>query len=242
MERKNLKIFLKVFYFLILVLVFSGCMKAITRAEKDFSWWGKSGATPLPVKDKERGGEWWWPEKPLEKQKTQWGNRGYVYLNLSSEKKPVSEAKPSKIKKEEKQLSQQSQSEEKQFQPAEKVVEKTVEKIVEKIAYINFKDIFFEFDSAELLSLAKKDIEENAKILEKHPEIKVILEGYASPEGTEKYNLKLSERRAKSVYEYLIKIGIKKERITTKGCGEVNVEKQAWPFVRKVHFSIKTAE
>lgn len=51
-------------------------------------------------------------------------------------------------------------------------------------------------------------------------EKKVDLEGHADWTGTEQYNQGLSERRAASVQNYLVKKGIDESRITTRGFGE----------------------
>ena len=55
---------------------------------KDLSWWGKSGATPAPVKDPlGRSGYWWWPTNPKANanDKETWGNRGVVYAQYKAE-------------------------------------------------------------------------------------------------------------------------------------------------------------
>ena len=46
------------------------------------------------------------------------------------------------------------------------------------------------------------------------------IEGYASSDGSEKYNEELSLRRAVSVKNYLIQQGVSEERIITSGFGE----------------------
>ncbi|MGH8172893.1 MAG: OmpA family protein [Rhodanobacteraceae bacterium] len=59
--------------------------------------------------------------------------------------------------------------------------------------------------------------------LKRYPEIKVELDGHTDSIGTDAYNLKLSERRAQIVYDYLTSHGVDASRITAvKGFGEAN--------------------
>ena len=65
-------------------------------------------------------------------------------------------------------------------------------------------------------------MEEIIKVIKENPHIKKIaIEGHTSSEGSDKYNLKLSDRRAKAVMEYLVtKGGLEKAMFTAKGFGE----------------------
>lgn len=57
-------------------------------------------------------------------------------------------------------------------------------------------------------------------ILESYPKSQVVVEGYASSDGSELYNQKLSERRAVSVKDALVALGADGERLSTIGFGE----------------------
>ena len=50
----------------------------------------------------------------------------------------------------------------------------------------------------------------------------MIIEGYASSDGEEQYNVQLSLNRAEAVRDYLIKLGVAAERLDVKGFGEKN--------------------
>jgi len=120
-------------------------------------------------------------------------------------------------------------------------VEKIVyrDRVVEKAAVINLKDVYFEWDSSKLTSLALLTLKENADVLRANPKVNVLLVGSASPEGESDYNLKLSERRVTTVKDYLVsKENISASRLQTKAAGEISVDETSWPFVRKVGFSI----
>lgn len=63
-------------------------------------------------------------------------------------------------------------------------------------------------------------VEMVAKYMKNHPDAKILVEGYASPEGAADLNQKLSEARANAVKTALVnKYKIAADRISTKGCG-----------------------
>jgi len=59
------------------------------------------------------------------------------------------------------------------------------------------------------------------KVLNKNSEGGLIIEGYSSSDGEEKYNIELSIMRAESIRDYLVKQGVSSERIEVLGLGEV---------------------
>jgi outer membrane protein OmpA-like peptidoglycan-associated protein len=103
---------------------------------------------------------------------------------------------------------------------------------------LKIQDVYFPFDSAELTPVARKTLDNCVKALKDNPRVEVVLMGYASPEGTDEYNLKLSGRRALAVKEYLVKGGIEVILLSTEAKGEMEVEESAYPSARMVHFEI----
>jgi len=63
-------------------------------------------------------------------------------------------------------------------------------------------------------------LDEYGNMLKKRPEIFIEIQGHSDHVGDEEENLILSTKRAKKVYEYLIKIGVDSEKIDYKGYGE----------------------
>ena len=65
-------------------------------------------------------------------------------------------------------------------------------------------------------------MQEIINVIKENPHIKKLaIEGHTSSEGSDKYNLKLSDKRAKAVMDYLVKKGeLAKEMFTAKGFGE----------------------
>ena len=63
-------------------------------------------------------------------------------------------------------------------------------------------------------------MERVAQILQARPNCRLIIQGYASPEGAEEYNLWLSQARADAVKQLLVtEYGIEPERIEAQGLG-----------------------
>ncbi|MBN8779275.1 MAG: OmpA family protein [Rhizobium sp.] len=78
----------------------------------------------------------------------------------------------------------------------------------------------FEFDSARLRPDAITILDEAVTVLNRRKDISVDVVGHTDSTGTKQYNQGLSERRAKSVYDYFVNKGIAADRLTTKGYGE----------------------
>jgi outer membrane protein OmpA-like peptidoglycan-associated protein len=86
---------------------------------------------------------------------------------------------------------------------------------------IMINSIQFEFDKADLLPESFRILDRLITKLDKFPTYKVRIVGHTDAIGTEEYNQGLSERRASSVYRYLVDNDVAKERLTTEGKGEV---------------------
>jgi outer membrane protein OmpA-like peptidoglycan-associated protein len=81
------------------------------------------------------------------------------------------------------------------------------------------RTIQFETGSARLLEDSKVLLDEVAKVLDAHPEIRTIrVEGHTDSKGSKRRNIKLSTKRAKAVKTYLFEHGVR-QRLLTKGFG-----------------------
>ena len=85
---------------------------------------------------------------------------------------------------------------------------------------VEFHNIYFGFDSAVLLATAKSMLDDSASVLKRHPDVKVDIAGFADSRGPESYNMKLSERRAEAVRDYLEQAGVDEARLSARGYGE----------------------
>jgi OOP family OmpA-OmpF porin len=93
-------------------------------------------------------------------------------------------------------------------------------RIIEQTLIVRAVD--FEFNSAALTFPAKQTLDEVAGSLVKQPELKVEIQGYTDSTGAAEYNLRLSQKRAESVRDYLISKGIDPVALTAKGFGKAN--------------------
>lgn len=84
-----------------------------------------------------------------------------------------------------------------------------------------YAPIQFEFDSSVLKTSSYSTLDKLAKELRDNNSA-VQLDGYASAEGSDAYNLTLSKDRANSVKQYLVNAGVSSSSITAKGYGEKN--------------------
>jgi len=83
-----------------------------------------------------------------------------------------------------------------------------------------FKDILFDFDSDRLKSSSKQELDRLVAYLKDNRKIKVEIEAHTDNVGSSVYNQKLSERRAKSVVNYLVSKKIRRQLLNGKGYGE----------------------
>ena len=85
---------------------------------------------------------------------------------------------------------------------------------------ILIENIFYDFDKATLRPESKEALDNLVKLLEDNPNVSIELASHTDMKGSDEYNMKLSDRRAKSVVDYLIAAGIETGRISPKGYGE----------------------
>lgn len=120
---------------------------------------------------------------------------------------------------------------------------------VEEVDYLRkaindgYVNVYYAFDSAKPLGYSASAINYVANFLKRNPGVSVELKGYADELGPENYNMRLSERRAKAVYDVMIAAGIDASRISYKGYGEdTSVDKRsadARQLARRVSFEVR---
>ena len=80
--------------------------------------------------------------------------------------------------------------------------------------------VFFNYDSSELDSDAQELLQDQVAWLKQYSNVSVIVEGHCDERGTREYNLALGEKRAQSVKNYLISLGISSDRVSTISYGK----------------------
>lgn len=106
--------------------------------------------------------------------------------------------------------------------------------------YVN---VYYAFDSSSPLGFSISAANFVSNFMKRNPSVNVEIKGFADEIGPEDYNLKLSERRAKAVYDLLISSGINASRLSFKGYGEdTSVDKasaDARQLARRASFEVK---
>jgi outer membrane protein OmpA-like peptidoglycan-associated protein len=85
---------------------------------------------------------------------------------------------------------------------------------------IVLRGVNFDFDKSNIRADARPILDEAIATLKAEGTITIVCEGHTDSRGTDEYNQKLSQRRAQSVKEYLVKGGVPADRIKVEGLGE----------------------
>jgi outer membrane protein OmpA-like peptidoglycan-associated protein len=107
--------------------------------------------------------------------------------------------------------------------PAVKEPEKKVEVIPKEKEAAKVKElemILFDFDKYNIKPEYIPVLNHDVEYLKENSDLLVTIEGHTCSMGTEAYNQRLSEKRAKSVYDYMTQEGVNPSRLTTVGYGE----------------------
>lgn len=92
-----------------------------------------------------------------------------------------------------------------------------IEQVAAEVEKLN--KIYFALDSYRLTNKAKRYLSSIVDILNNAPDAKIAIDGHASVEGDPTHNEILSQNRANSVYRYLLRAGLKAERVVVLGHG-----------------------
>lgn len=108
---------------------------------------------------------------------------------------------------------------------------------------VKLNNINFELNSAELKQEAYEELNRVVELLKLNDNIKIEISAHTDDIGSDAYNMKLSEKRAKSVVDFLIKNDIPKERLIARGYGESqplvpNTSDQNRAINRRVEFKV----
>lgn len=88
---------------------------------------------------------------------------------------------------------------------------------------VNINPIYFDLDKSFIREDAATELAKVVRVMKKYPNIKVASGSHTDSRASDSYNIKLSERRAKSSVEWIISKGIDPSRITGKGYGETQL-------------------
>ncbi|MBI2433239.1 MAG: peptidoglycan-associated lipoprotein Pal [Candidatus Hydrogenedentes bacterium] len=102
--------------------------------------------------------------------------------------------------------------------------------------------VYFDYDSASLRPDALATLSQDADKIKQAPGVLIQLAGHCDERGTQEYNLALGERRALSVRNHLITLGIPASQLVTISYGEefpaaMGSNEAAWSQNRRVEFN-----
>lgn len=85
---------------------------------------------------------------------------------------------------------------------------------------VRLDNVQFAFDKADLLPGYERELDKLVDLMTDFPFLRVEIEGHTDDQGSDAYNLKLSDDRAKAVVDYLLKKKVEVSRLSWKGYGE----------------------
>lgn len=112
-----------------------------------------------------------------------------------------------------------------------------------EIMETDFFTVYFDFDKYNIRGDQKASLDKNATILRENPDLFIKLEGHCDERGTVEYNLALGDKRAVSVKDYLVNLGINANRIEVISYGKERPvdpghNEAAWAKNRRAEFRI----
>lgn len=105
------------------------------------------------------------------------------------------------------------------------------------------RTVYFDYDSFQLSQEAAQILEANAQWIKEHSDVNIQVEGHCDERGSNEYNINLGQKRAAAVREYLAKLGVDPNRISTVSYGEERpidpgTDEAAWAKNRRAQFLV----
>lgn len=104
-------------------------------------------------------------------------------------------------------------------------------------------DVRFDFDKSDIREGDRAILNKDAEVLKKFDFLRVTVEGHCDERGSVEYNLALGERRARSAFDYLVSLGVARDRLKTVSYGkEIQVcsesTEECWARNRRAKFTV----
>ena len=103
----------------------------------------------------------------------------------------------------------------------------------------SMQTVYFAYDSSDIAGGTGNTLEANARCINERDIPHVTITGHCDPRGTEEYNLALGDRRARGVQSYMQRLGVDRNRMTTRSMGEEMARgsnESTWSQDRRVEF------
>ena len=102
--------------------------------------------------------------------------------------------------------------------------------------------IYFEFNKSNITAQGAEELDKLVAVMQEYPDMVIFAKSHTDSRGKDKYNLDLSERRAKSTVQYIISKGIDKTRISGQGFGESELKIQCDKCTDEEHAQNRRSE
>ncbi len=106
-------------------------------------------------------------------------------------------------------------------------------------------DVYFEFDKATLTDTTRSQLGKNADFLKSQDgeDFVIQIEGHCDERGTNDYNLALGDKRANSARDYLVSLGVSRDRLKLISYGEERPQcedsnEDCWQLNRRAYFRV----
>lgn len=104
-------------------------------------------------------------------------------------------------------------------------------------------DVYFEYDQSGLTDAARATLAQHATWIKTHAGPRITVEGHCDERGTVEYNLALGDQRAQSARDYLVSLGVPRDRLTAISLGKERPldpghGETAWSRNRRAHFRV----
>ena len=108
------------------------------------------------------------------------------------------------------------------------------------------KDAYFDYNEYEIRQDQRDALEKNAAWLKGHPTVTISVAGHCDERGTAQYNMALGEKRAQTVVDYLVALGIQTSRVQVMSYGKERPfshghDDRAWSQNRRAHCVVSAA-
>lgn len=100
---------------------------------------------------------------------------------------------------------------------------KTIESGVDLTHLLCLNPIYFDYGGFKIRESSKKELDKVVNLMKERPTISIQVNSHTDSRGKDDFNMKLSENRAKSTVDYIIKAGIDASRISGRGYGETRL-------------------
>ena len=87
----------------------------------------------------------------------------------------------------------------------------------------DIKEIYFDLNKSDIRPDAAIELAKIVEVMKQYPKMKIDIRSHTDSRASDAYNLALSDRRAKSTLEWIVKQGIERKRLTAKGYGETRL-------------------